>query len=194
MSHSSSPLLHAESLVAGWAQALTLPISFSLMPGDILGVVGPNGAGKSTLLAALCGTARVFSGTLARRPGLHTAWQTQDIPPLMGLPLSGRDLLKLSGASDAGLPEWLLGRLDLRLDQLSGGQRHYLALWAVLQSPADVLLLDEPTNHLDPAGVEHLAFVLQRRAAAGLGILIVSHDHDFVDGVCGRVITLGAAQ
>jgi len=194
MSDIPAPLLHAESLVAGWAQALTPSFSFRLMPGEILGVVGPNGVGKSTLLAALCGQARVFSGTLAHRPGLRLAWQTQDVPPLLGLPLSGRDLLTLSGASDDGLPEWLLGRLDLRLDQLSGGQRHYLALWAVLQSPADVLLLDEPTNHLDPAGVEHLALVLRRRAAAGLGILIVSHDHDFVDGVCGRVMTLGAAQ
>lgn len=190
MSRAPAPLLRAEKLVAGWVQAQTPPISFDLMPGDVAGVVGANGVGKSTLLAALCGQSRVFSGQLERRPGLRIAWQTQDVPPVMGLPLSGRDLLRLSGASDQGLPVWLLDRLDWRLDQLSGGQRHYLTLWAVLQSPADVLLLDEPTNHLDPEGVEHLGLVLRQRAAAGLGILIASHDRDFVDMVCQQVLTL----
>ena len=39
-------------------------------------------------------------------------------------------------------PARLADRLDERLDRLSGGQRHYLALWAVLQAPADLVLLD----------------------------------------------------
>jgi len=183
-----------QALVAGWRQPLSQPVSLTLCAGEITGVVGPNGVGKSTLLAALCGHAPIFSGHVERGPGLRLAWQTQEIPALGGLPLSGRDLLKLSGATHDGLPHWLADRLDERLDQLSGGQRHYLALWAVLQSPADLLLLDEPTNNLDPAGVDHLVSALRARADAGLGILIVSHDKEFVAAVCQQVLTLEVAS
>lgn len=189
MSHSPS-LLRAEALLAGWSQPLTQPLNFALGAGEIVGVLGPNGVGKSTLLAAISGRAQVFAGHLERASGLRLAWQTQEVPAVLGLPLSGRDLLTLSGASSDGLPPWLSGRLDQRLDQLSGGQRHYLAVWAVVQSPADVLLLDEPTNNLDRHGVDHLATILRQRAAAGLGILVVSHDHDFVAAVCARTIHL----
>lgn len=158
----------------------------------MLGLTGPNGVGKSTLLAAMTGRARVFSGTIEQRPGLRLALQTQDVPPVDGLPLSGHELLALTGASVDGLPPWLLGRLDDRLDRLSGGQRHYLALWAILGAPADLLLLDEPTNNLDAAGVAHLTGYLRQRAAAGAGVIVVSHDAAFVADVCDRVVLLGA--
>jgi ABC-type glutathione transport system ATPase component len=124
------------------------------------------------------------------RPGLRLALQTQDVPPVDGLPLCGRELLALTDASPDGLPPWLAGRLDLRLDRLSGGQRHYLALWAILRAPADLVLLDEPTNNLDTAGVAHLAGALRARVAAGSGVVLVSHDHDFVAQVCDRVVAL----
>jgi ATPase subunit of ABC transporter with duplicated ATPase domains len=189
----SASLLQAKELVAGWQRPATAPLDFSLKNGQILGLTGPNGVGKTTVLSALAGRARVFSGTLALRPGLRLALQTQDVPPVDGLPLSGRELLALTAASPDGLPPWLAGRLDLRLDRLSGGQRHYLALWAILQAPADLVLLDEPTNNLDTAGVAHLASALRARVAAGSGVVLVSHDHDFVAQVCDQVVTLREA-
>jgi ATPase subunit of ABC transporter with duplicated ATPase domains len=189
-----NPLLQTHGLVAGWDRPATRPVDLGLTAGQIIGLTGPNGVGKSTLLAAVAGRARVFSGTLALQPGLRLAWQTQDIPPLLGLPLSGRELLALSGASIAGLPSWLAGRIDERLDRLSGGQRHYLALWAVLQAPADLVLLDEPTNNLDAAGVTHLATCLRQRAAGGAGIVVVSHDAEFVEVACDRVIVMEAGD
>lgn len=185
-------LLHIERLVAGWQQPATQPVDLTLSAGEIVGLTGPNGVGKSTLLAALAGRASVFAGHIKQRPGLRLALQTQDIPPLNGLPLSGRELLALTGATADGLPPWLAERLDLRLDRLSGGQRHYLALWAILQAPADLVLLDEPTNNLDAAGVAHLTAHLRDRAKAGAGMIVVSHDAAFVEGVCDRVLVLGA--
>ncbi|WP_265945879.1 ABC transporter ATP-binding protein [Dechloromonas sp. A34] len=184
-------LLELEQLVAGWQQPATLPLDLVLGAGEIVGLTGPNGVGKSTLLAAVAGRARVFSGRLRQRPGLRLALQTQDVPPVDGLPLSGRELLTLTGASADGLPPWLAERIDLRLDRLSGGQRHYLTLWAVLQAPADLVLLDEPTNNLDAAGVAHLTAHLRERAEAGAGMLVVSHDAAFVEAVCDRVLVLG---
>lgn len=140
----------------------------------------------------MTGRARVFSGSIEQAPGLRLALQTQDVPPVDGLPLSGRELLALTGADADGLPPWLAGRIDDRLDRLSGGQRHYLALWAILGTPADLLLLDEPTNNLDTAGVAHLTSYLRRRAAAGAGGIVVSHDTAFVTAVCDRIVVMGA--
>jgi len=187
-------LLNIEHLVAGWQQPATQPFNLTLAAGEVVGLTGPNGVGKSTLLAALAGRAKIFSGRIEQRPGLRLALQTQDVPPVDGLPLSGRELLALTGASNDGLPHWLADRLDLRLDRLSGGQRHYLALWAILQAPADLVLLDEPTNNLDAAGVAHLTAHLRERAAAGAGMIVVSHDLAFVLGVCDRVLELGAGD
>ena len=187
-------LLHIEQVVAGWQQPATQPVDLTLAAGEIIGLTGPNGVGKSTLLAALAGRATVFSGRIEQRQGLRLALQTQDVPPVDGLPLSGRELLALTDATAEGLPPWLTERLDLRLDRLSGGQRHYLALWAILQAPADLVLLDEPTNNLDAAGVAHLTAHLRERAEAGAGMIVVSHDVAFVEGVCDRVLVLEACD
>jgi len=189
----SGLLIRARGLVAGWERPATAPLEFALESGRILGLTGANGVGKTTLLSALAGRARVFSGALEMRPALRLALQTQDVPPVEGVPLSGRELLALTGAAGDGLPPWLVGRLDDRLDRLSGGQRHYLTLWAVLLAPADLVLLDEPTNNLDAAGVAHLASALRRLAGLGTGIVVVSHDHEFVEAVCDQVIVLREA-
>lgn len=183
-------LLRLEQLVAGWQQPANQPLDLALAAGEIVGLTGPNGAGKSTVLAAIAGRARVFSGQLQRPTSLRITLQTQDVPPVVGVPLSGRELLALTGASPVGLPPWLAERLDMRLDRLSGGQRHYLALWAVLDTPAELVLLDEPTNNLDRAGVTHLGRHLRELASAGRGILVVSHDATFVEAVCDRVVAL----
>ena len=189
-----SHLLNVRDLVAGWEQPATASLDFSLAAGEILGLTGPNGVGKSTVLAALAGRAKIFAGQIERSPDLRLALQTQDVPPVDGLPLSGRELLALTGASTDGLPPWLDDRLDVRLDRLSGGQRHYLALWAVLEAPADLILLDEPTNNLDAAGVRHLTAHLHERAQAGAAIIVVSHDAAFVTATCHRIVVLESAD
>ena len=183
-------LIKAEAVVAGWTQPAIPPVSFTLAAGEVVGLTGPNGVGKSTLLAALAGRARCYAGSLSLRPGLRLALQTQDIPPVAGLPVNGRDLFRLTGADPQGLPAWLADRLDQRVDRLSGGQRHYLALWAILQAPSEVVMLDEPTNNLDRAGIEHLGWTLRQQASAGRAILVVSHDAEFVAAVCDRTIAL----
>jgi ATPase subunit of ABC transporter with duplicated ATPase domains len=185
-------LLRAQGLVAGWQQPATRALDLAIAAGEVVGLTGPNGVGKSTVLAAIAGRATIFAGRLERAPGLRLGLQTQDVPPVVGLPISGRELLALTGATSSGLPPWLAERLDTRLDRLSGGQRHYLTLWAVLQAPADLVLLDEPTNNLDQAGVAHLTAHLCERAENGSGLLVVSHDAAFVEAVCDRVIELGA--
>lgn len=184
-------LLKVESLVAGWQQPVTPSVSFEISRGEVLGVAGPNGIGKSTLLAAIAGTGKVFSGSVIREPGVVLSLLSQKSPPVDGLPVSGADLLSLTGAEVDGLPPWLSGCLEIRLDRLSGGQRQYLALWAVLQAPGDLFLLDEPSNNLDVAGMEHLQIALKQRAERGAGIVLVSHDAELLSQCCHRQLLLG---
>ena len=178
-------LLEARQLVTGWRHPAHRPISFMVARGEILALTGPNGAGKSALLTALggCG-ARVFSGQLQREPAIRIGFQSQHLPSVEGLPLSGTELLALTGADPDGLPPWLISSLDRRLDKLSGGQRQFLVLWSILQASADLLLLDEPGNHLDKAGLAILPAALRARAQKNVGIILVSHDAKLTQDCC----------
>jgi ATPase subunit of ABC transporter with duplicated ATPase domains len=184
-------LLQAEQLATGWRRPAHRPVDFALARGEILALSGPNGVGKSTLLAALAESgARIFSGGIRRAPGLRLGFQTQHLPPVTGVPLSGAELLTLTGASPQGLPEPLAACLRRRLDKLSGGQRQYLSLWSILQAPADLLLLDEPGNHLDKTLLASLPSVLRARAQRGAGIVLVSHDEELARACCDRLLRM----
>jgi zinc transport system ATP-binding protein len=184
-------LLVAEAVCAGYTHPVVGPISLSVRRGDVISVRGPNGAGKSTLLNALAGSVRIFSGSVRRRAGVRVAHQQQAALPLDSVPLSGRELLALTGADPRGLPDWLAGLVGKRLDRLSGGQLQFLQVWACLKAPVDVILLDEPTNNIDPQGVQYLqAEILRIRPQHAL--LIISHDGAFLDAISTRTLTLGS--
>src|ERR1051325_564722 len=91
-------ILTVEQLSAGYARPVVGPVSFSVHRGEIIAVRGPNGSGKSTLLNALAGGARIFSGSVQRRAGVRISHQQQAALPLDNVPLSGRELLALTGA------------------------------------------------------------------------------------------------
>jgi ATPase subunit of ABC transporter with duplicated ATPase domains len=81
--------------------------------------------------------------------------------------------------------------LDAPMTGLSGGQAARVGLAALLLSRYDVLLLDEPTNDLDLAGLDQLErFVGGARA----GIVVVSHDREFLARTVTRVVELDLAQ
>jgi ATPase subunit of ABC transporter with duplicated ATPase domains len=81
--------------------------------------------------------------------------------------------------------------LDALMSGLSGGQAARVGLAALLLSRYDVLLLDEPTNDLDLAGLDQLErFVEGARA----GIVVVSHDREFLARTVTRVVELDLAQ
>ncbi|NLU82482.1 ABC-F family ATP-binding cassette domain-containing protein [Rhodococcus sp. HNM0569] len=81
--------------------------------------------------------------------------------------------------------------LDTPTTALSGGQAARVGLAALLLSRFDVLLLDEPTNDLDLAGLEQLErFVQDSRA----GIVVVSHDREFLARTTTSIVELDAAQ
>jgi ATP-binding cassette subfamily F protein 3 len=72
--------------------------------------------------------------------------------------------------------------------EFSGGWRMRIALARLLLARPDLLVLDEPTNHLD---VDSVAWLEQQLATWSGGLLFVSHDRDFIDGVANRILELG---
>ena len=81
--------------------------------------------------------------------------------------------------------------LDAAMTGLSGGQAARVGLASLLLSRHDLLLLDEPTNDLDLAGLDQLErFVAGSRA----GIVVVSHDREFLARTVTRVVELDLAQ
>ena len=77
--------------------------------------------------------------------------------------------------------------LDTDVAQLSGGQRKRVALAQALVAPADLLVLDEPTNHLD---IDAIAWLEERLAAFGGGLLFVTHDRHVLDRVTTRILEI----
>src|SRR4029077_6719837 len=73
------------------------------------------------------------------------------------------------------------------VDTFSGGQQSRLLLAKMLLASPDVLLLDEPSNHLDIQTTRWLEDYLIRQSE---GMLIVSHDRDFINGVVTKVFEL----
>ena len=185
-------LLSVEALVAGYRRPVVGPVIFDIRQGEAIGIRGPNGAGKSTLLKAIGGTARIFSGAIVRRrAGLRIAHQQQNPLPLEDIPLSGRELLRLTDAPEAALPDWISPLVGRRLDRLSGGQLQFLQVWACLKAPVDLVLLDEPTNNLDPKGARHMGEELLKMRD-GPAVVIISHDAAFLASVCTRIVEIGS--
>ncbi len=73
----------------------------------------------------------------------------------------------------------------------SGGWRIRLNLARALMTPSDVLLLDEPTNHLDLDATLWLQQWLQRYPGT---LLMISHDRDFIDATCERILHIEQQQ
>ena len=80
---------------------------------------------------------------------------------------------------------------DALMTSLSGGQAARAALAALMLSRFDVVLLDEPTNDLDLAGLERLESFVRRLR---IGVVLVSHDREFLARCVTRIVELDLAQ
>ncbi|MEA4816085.1 MAG: amino acid ABC transporter ATP-binding protein [Lachnospiraceae bacterium] len=82
-------------------------------------------------------------------------------------------------------------KLNSKPSQLSGGQKQRAAIArSIVQNPK-LLCFDEPTAALDSALVSGVIKIIKNLAADGMGILVVSHDENFVRNVSDRVLVMG---
>ena len=89
--------------------------------------------------------------------------------------------------------EFSEGEAAAPVSSFSGGWKMRIGLAKMLLQEPDVLLLDEPTNHMDIASVEWLEAFLR---AQSMPMVIVSHDREFLDRVCTKIVetTQGVAN
>jgi len=177
-------------------------VSFRLRAGEVLGIVGPNGAGKTTLLRLLMGV-QEFNGSVsvtnADAPGLQMTPQDPNAQ-IFNATIEDEILYGVS-SHDSSFYEWLVHALELADDRyrspllMSEGQKKRIALAASLvRPPAHALLLDEPTIGQDERHRTLLGTLIQQLSGAGLGIIIATHDLEFLVRYIPRTVFLDAGH
>lgn len=173
-------------------------ISFTLGPGQVLGVIGPSGAGKSALARAIAGIwpaqgdLRLDGATLDQftNPGSIIGILPQEVTLFRGtvreniarMSPDPDDADVLSAAHMAGAHDIIL-RLPQGYDTplttggagLSGGQRQRVALARALHGDPVLVVLDEPDAGLDSDGLQALVATLARLRHAGAATLVMTH-------------------
>lgn len=190
-------------------------ISFSVEPGQVVGLIGPNGAGKTTLLRMLAtllpptdGTATIGGADLRKQP-LEIRRKIGYLPDFFNLYPD----LKLWECLDFfarayQVPEREIGQriddvlgyvsLDSKRDSLirhlSRGMVQRMGLATLLVRRPEVFLLDEPASGLDPMARIQLRDILRRLSRDGSTIMISSHILTELSGFCTHLAIMNQGQ
>ncbi|WP_406542522.1 ribosomal protection-like ABC-F family protein [Clostridium ljungdahlii] len=138
--------------------------------GDKIGIVGENGAGKTTLLNILSGETDADTGVIRRYCSTAYIKQFSD----ENVNTQGK-LFKEFGVND---------KIDCQ--KASGGERAKLSIAAELSKNSSLLLADEPTSNLDYKSIK----VLKEKFSKVETIVLISHDRDFMDTLCNKIIEI----
>ncbi|MGI5838678.1 MAG: ABC transporter ATP-binding protein [bacterium] len=208
-----TPALEVENLSfryrAGGRKILT-DISFSLTPGEMLGVCGPSGCGKSTLCLTLCGIiphsvagemtgdVRIFGEStrlmnparIARRVGI--VFQDPEaqlfLPRLRNeLAFAPENLCRPRAEireTVTAIAEMLAidSLLAANPNELSGGQQQVAVIGSVLTQDPAVLVLDEVLAMLDETNGQNILAIIDRLRRQGKTIIMVDHRQEHLSG------------
>ena len=184
-------------------------ISFTVAPGEVLGLVGPNGAGKTTTLRCLAGIIAPTEGSVVvaghdiRRDPVDAKQALAFIPdePHLFDHLTVEEHLRfigrLYGVADVErrIPP-LLAELELSekrgalSTELSRGMKQKLAIACGLLHDPSVLVLDEPLTGLDPGGMRRMRATIANRARAGAAVILSSHLLTLVEELCSKLFVI----
>ncbi|HKV07157.1 MAG TPA: ABC transporter ATP-binding protein [Thermoanaerobaculia bacterium] len=182
-------------------------VSFTVRPGEVLGLIGPNGAGKTTLFECLAGVLPADGGEVrvpaegralapsARRqtmfyvPDGIAPWPDQ---PVCRVLLFFRDLWgaapdRVSAAVDSFHLRSLLGSA---VRSLSKGERKRFLIALGLLAPEPLLLLDEPFDGLDLRQTREATALLRAEAARGRTLFLSIHQLNDAARACDRFVLL----
>jgi energy-coupling factor transport system ATP-binding protein len=190
-------------------------VEFELGPGEVGALIGPSGAGKSTLTRLALGLLKPDAGQVLLAGASTSTTPFVDLARSGGLVLQNPLHQLLTERVE---DEILLGIRDLppedaqaRVTQMlrafdleevrerhpllvSEGQRRRVALAAVLVRQPRVLVLDEPTLGQDERHRRALSGLVRDLAHHERTILVISHDREFVNDACERVLLLRSGQ
>ena len=213
-------LTHIYSIGTPFEHTALKDISFSVEPGEFIGVIGHTGSGKSTLMQHMNGLLKPTEGTVLL--GGEDIWSDKQLtrqsrfrvglvfqypeyqlfeetvykdiafgPKNMGLDKDEIHRRVLEAAGFAGLTQEQLSASPF---DLSGGQKRRAAIAGVIAMEPEVLILDEPTAGLDPEGREEILRNIEAyRRAKNATIMMVSHSMNDVARLTDRLLVLSNA-
>ena len=214
MSPAPAPLLDVRGLRKRFGDTEVLHgVDLAVAPGELVFGIGPSGSGKSTLLRCCnrleepSGGQIVFEGrdilapdtdlnAMRRRIGM--VFQSFNLYPHLNardnVALALLHVLKqpreqaharaLQALAQVGLAE----RATAMPGELSGGQQQRVAIARALALEPAIVLFDEPTSALDPELVGSVLAVLRSLRAAGMTMMVVSHEMGFARSAADRVV------
>ena len=184
-------------------------ISFTVAPGEVLGLVGPNGAGKTTTLRCLSGIIAPSRGSVeiaghdiqkdpvAAKQALAFIPDEPHLFDHLTVEEHLRFVARLYGVADAEpriLP--LLEELEIAdkrkalSTELSRGMKQKLAIACGLLHDPSVLILDEPLTGLDPGGMRRMRTTIANRARDGASVVLSSHLLTLVEELCTKLFVI----
>ncbi len=192
-------VIEVEDLSFSYNSTLVLKkVSFTVLPGDFIGVFGPNGGGKTTLLNLLMGFLKPTGGKISlfgsppKRGRKKIGWVPQTFHFDRSFPISVEEVVlsgRLSHATwygrfykeDRAIVAKVLEKVGMRrylrfpFAALSGGQAQRVLIARALASNPLLLLLDEPISSLD-FDMQKEIYKLLRELKKEMTILMVTHD------------------
>ncbi|MDN2453820.1 amino acid ABC transporter ATP-binding protein [Lactobacillus sp. UCMA15818] len=208
-------IIEVKNLKKAYADNVVLEdISFTVRKSEKVVLIGPSGGGKSTLLRCLNRLEGDYSGNVifegeelnsaskdklrALRQKMGMVFQQFNLFPnktvlenITFAPVKLRvdtpkqaiehahSLLKQVGLSE---------KADAYPQSLSGGQQQRVAIARALAMNPEVMLFDEPTSALDPEVVGEVLGVMEKLAADGMTMIIVTHEMSFAQNVADKVL------
>jgi polar amino acid transport system ATP-binding protein len=188
-------------------------VSFSVARGQVVAIIGQSGSGKSTALRCIDRLETIDSGTIqCCGHAVHdTALNLRDLRKDVGIVFQSYNLfphltvkqnitlapqsVKKMSASEAGAVAMevlervgLAEKADAYPEQLSGGQQQRVAIARSLAMKPQLMLFDEVTSALDPQLTGEVLKVMEKLAAEGMTMILVTHEMAFARGVADKVI------
>ncbi len=188
-------------------------INLSVEPSEVVVIIGSSGSGKSTLLRCINFLEKAQKGTItidgdtvtSKSKNLHLlrrevgmVFQHFNLFPhrtVMGNVIEGLTQVKQMPRDEAlVLGEQMLEKVGM-LDKanaypsmISGGQKQRVAIARALAMYPKIMLFDEPTSALDPELVDDVLQVMQKLAADGMTMVVVTHEMGFAREVADRIV------
>lgn len=195
-------------------------ISFSVEPGEVIGLMGDNGAGKSTMVKLIAGNFPPTEGEIAvagevchfhkpieaRAKGIEVVYQDLALADNLTAAQNvflGREITKgiwpfrvLDKQAMIDKAGELFGELKSEtrprdlVKKMSGGQRQAVAIARTRLSNAKLVLMDEPTAAISVRQVAEVLELIRRLKAQGVAVMLISHRMPDVFAVCDRIVVM----
>ncbi|GGF98948.1 ABC transporter ATP-binding protein [Paenibacillus abyssi] len=206
-------VLQVDQLTGGYSprKPVLHGISFTIRPGEMVGLIGLNGAGKSTTIKHILGLMKQHKGdiringvTLEENPERYrSAFAYVPETPVLFDELTVQDHMRLTGMA-YGVEEQLYAKRSERLLQefhmnakvnafsghLSKGMKQKVMIMNALLPEPPLYIIDEPFLGLDPLGIRSLLERLVKVKESGAAILMSSHILATVEAYCDRFLVL----